>query len=111
MALTAEMTALQSLRANRIAPVVVAGQVLIPVATGVAFLGDSWAETPGGGALLAVAVAVVAAGAVVLGATRTVEEALGVEPEHHGGSSGELTEAQVGVGPPGERVVELDREL
>ena len=92
LALTAEMTALQKLRANRIAPVVVAGQVLVPVATGLAFLGDSWRHTPGGGALLACAVAAVVAGAAVLGASRTVEEALGVEPEDHLGGSGELRE-------------------
>jgi drug/metabolite transporter (DMT)-like permease len=91
-ALTAEMTALQQLRATRIAPVVVAFQVLVPVATGLAFLGDSWADTPGGGALLAVAVFVVVAGAALLSASRTVEEALGVQPEDHLGGSGELRE-------------------
>jgi drug/metabolite transporter (DMT)-like permease len=89
MALTAEMTALQRLRANQIAPVVVGCQVLVPVATGLAFLGDSWRHTPGGGALLAVAVAVVVAGGAVLGASRTVEEALGVEPEHDLGGGGQ----------------------
>ena len=91
-ALTAEMTALQRLRAPRIAPVVVAFQVLVPVGTGLALLGDSWRHTPGGGVLLALAVLVVVAGAALLSASRTVEQALGVEPEDHGGSSGELRE-------------------
>ncbi len=91
-ALTAEMTALQQLRATRIAPVVVAFQVFVPVATGLAFLGDSWADTPGGGVLLALAIAVVVSGAALLSASRTVEEALGVEVEDHLGSSGELRE-------------------
>lgn len=91
-ALTAEMTALQRLRATRIAPVVVAFQVLVPVGTGLAFLGDSWRGTPGGGVLLSVAVLVVVAGATLLSASRTVEEALGVAPEDHLGSSGELRE-------------------
>jgi drug/metabolite transporter (DMT)-like permease len=91
-ALTAEMTALQQLRATRIAPVVVAFQVLVPVGTGLAFLGDSWRHTLGGGALLSFAVLVVVGGATLLSASRTVEEALGVEPEEHGGSSGELRE-------------------
>jgi drug/metabolite transporter (DMT)-like permease len=86
MALTAEMTALQRLRATQIAPVVVGCQVLVPVATGLAFLGDSWRHTPGGGVLLAIAVGIVVAGGAVLGASRTVEEALGVEPEHDLGS-------------------------
>lgn len=91
-ALTAEMTALQKLRAPRIAPVVVAFQVLVPVTIGLAFLGDSWRHTPAGGVLLSAAVLVVVAGAVVLSASRSVEEALGVEPEDHLGSSGELRE-------------------
>lgn len=95
-ALTAEMTALQKLRAPRIAPVVVAFQVLVPVSIGLGFFGDSWRHTPGGGVLLGIAVLVVVTGAVVLSATRTVEEALGVEPEDHGGSSGELREGEVG---------------
>jgi len=111
MALTAEMTALQQLRATQIAPVVVAFQVLIPVATGLLFLGDSWSDTPAGGLLLAVATLTVVAGAAVLSASRSVEEALGVEPVDDGGGGGQLDEADVGLGPPGERVVELDREL
>lgn len=76
-ALTAEMSALQRLRATRVAPVVVAFQVLVPVATGVAFLGESWSATPGGGVLLGAAIAAVVAGAAVLSATRSVEGMLG----------------------------------
>jgi drug/metabolite transporter (DMT)-like permease len=87
-ALTAEMTALQQLRATEIAPIVVSFQVLVPVATGLAFLGDSWRHTPGGGALLAGAVVVVVAGAVLLAASRTVEEVLGVAPEDDLGGGG-----------------------
>lgn len=83
LALTAEMSALQRMRATRIAPVVVAFQVLVPVATGLAFLGETWGATPGGGALLAGAVATVVAGASVLAASRTVEEALGAAGEDH----------------------------
>jgi hypothetical protein len=82
------MTALQHLRATRIAPVVVSFQVLVPVVTGLAVLGDSWRHTPGGGALLAVAVVVVVAGAGLLSASRTVEEALGMEPEDDLGGGG-----------------------
>jgi len=86
-ALTAEMTALQRLRAPRIAPVVVAFQVLVPVAIGLGLLGDSWRHTPGGGVLLTFAVVVVVAGAALLSASRTVEEALGVEPQDHLGGA------------------------
>lgn len=74
LALTAEMTALQRMRATRIAPVVVSFQVLIPVATGLALLGDSWRRTPGGGLLLGAAVAAVVAGATLLSSARSVEE-------------------------------------
>lgn len=87
-ALTAEMTALQHLRATEIAPVVVAIQVLVPVATGLALLGDSWRHTPGGGVLLGVAVLVVICGAGLLAASRSVEEMLGVAPEHDLGGGG-----------------------
>lgn len=87
-ALTAEMTALQHLRATEIAPVVVAIQVLVPVATGLALLGDSWRHTPGGGVLLGVAVLVVICGAGLLAASRSVEEMLGIAPEHDLGGGG-----------------------
>jgi drug/metabolite transporter (DMT)-like permease len=87
-ALTAEMTALQHLRATEIAPVVVAAQVLVPVATGLALLGDSWRHTPGGGVLLGVAVVVVICGAGLLAASRSVEAMLGIAPEHDLGGGG-----------------------
>ncbi|MEO6497308.1 MAG: DMT family transporter [Solirubrobacteraceae bacterium] len=80
LALTAEMSALQRLRATQIAPVVVAAQVLVPVAVGLAFLGETWGATPGGGVLLAAAVAIVVAGGALLAASRSVEEVLAAEP-------------------------------
>src|SRR4051812_31314190 len=100
MALTAEMTALQQLRATQIAPVVIAFQVLIPVATGLLFLGDSWADTPAGGLLLAAATLSVVAGAAILSGSRSVEEALGVKPEDDVGGGGQPGERPVGLGPP-----------
>ncbi len=71
-ALTAEMSALQHLPATHVAPVVVALQVLVPVATAPALLGESWHATPGGGLVLGAAVAVVAAAAAVLGSAPVV---------------------------------------
>jgi uncharacterized membrane protein len=71
---------------------VVAMQVLVPVATGLLFLGDSWRHTPGGGALLGVALMVLVAGAAVLGASRTIEQAVGVEPQHELGGGGQRGE-------------------
>ncbi|MDX6640640.1 MAG: hypothetical protein QOF12_1651, partial [Solirubrobacteraceae bacterium] len=53
-----------------------------------ALLGDSWRHTPGGGALLGVAVLVVICGAGLLAASRSVEEMLGIAPEHDLGGGG-----------------------
>lgn len=92
LALTAEMTALQRLRATQIAPVVVAFQVLVPVATGLAFLGDSWRHTPAGGALLGAALAVLLAGAALLASSRSIEEAIGVAPHDELGRAGQRGE-------------------
>lgn len=92
LALTAEMTALQRLRATQIAPVVVAFQVLVPVATGLAFLGDSWRHTPGGGVLLSLALAVLLGGAGLLASSRSVEEALGVAAQDDLGGAGQRGE-------------------
>jgi drug/metabolite transporter (DMT)-like permease len=89
LALTAEMSALQRLRATQVAPVVVAAQVLIPVAVGLAFLGETWSATPGGGALLAAAMALVVVGGAVLSSSRSVEEIVAAEaPQHHLGGGG-----------------------
>ena len=66
LALAAEMSALQRLPATRVAPVVVAASVLIPVLTAPFLFGERWGATPLGGVVLGTSVAVVAAGAVVL---------------------------------------------
>lgn len=83
LALTAEMSALQRLRATQIAPVVVAAQVVVPVSVGLAFLGETWGATPGGGLLLSAAVATVVAGGAVLASSRSVEEIVAAEPPQH----------------------------
>jgi drug/metabolite transporter (DMT)-like permease len=67
LALDAEMRALQRLAATRVAPVVLAAQVLVPVAAAALLLGEDWSATPLGGALLAAATLVVAGGAALLG--------------------------------------------
>jgi len=71
-ALTAEMSALQRLPASHVAPPIVAMQVLVPVLTGVALLGEGWGDTALHGTLLAGAIAVVALGAAILGSSRQV---------------------------------------
>jgi drug/metabolite transporter (DMT)-like permease len=89
-ALTAEMSALQRLPASRVAPAIVACQVLVPVLTAPLLLGEGWSATPAGGAILGAAVAVVALGAVVLASSRQVGDVLAVAEsaealEHDGG--------------------------
>lgn len=66
LALDAEMGALQGLAATRVAPVVLAAQVLVPVGAAALLLGEDWGATPAGGALLGAAVLVVAGGAALL---------------------------------------------
>jgi len=77
LALNAEMSALQRLPAARVAPVILAAQVLVPVIGAWALLGERWGETPLGGALLAAAVLLVGVGAGVLGSSRPVRSVLG----------------------------------
>jgi drug/metabolite transporter (DMT)-like permease len=92
LALTAEMSALQQLRATQIAPVVVAAQVLVPVTVGLAFLGEAWDHTPGGGVLLTAAVAVVVAGGAVLAASHSVEDVVAAALQDDVGGGGQRGE-------------------
>jgi drug/metabolite transporter (DMT)-like permease len=73
-ALTAEMSALQRIPATRVAPVILAAQVLVPIVVAALLLGESWAGTPLGGVVLGFGVALVTAGAVVLSASAPVAE-------------------------------------
>jgi drug/metabolite transporter (DMT)-like permease len=74
LALTAEMSALQRVAATRVAPVVLAGQVLVPALAGPIAFGEQWGRTPLAGVLLALALLTVAAGAALLGASAAVAE-------------------------------------
>ena len=71
-AITAETSALQRLPATRVAPVVMGADVVLPVALSAVLYRTDWSSTPGGGALLAAGVALVALGAAVLTSTPTV---------------------------------------
>jgi hypothetical protein len=86
LALTAEMSALQRVVATRVAPVVLAGQVLVPSLAGPLAFGEQWGRSTAGGVLLALALVAVAAGAALLGASRAVADAIAAEQvEHHVG--------------------------
>ena len=66
------MSALQGRPATRVAPVMFAVQVLIPVLLAPLIFDESWHDTPLGGAVLAGSVAVAVAGIVMLAGSRSV---------------------------------------
>ncbi|MEA2382176.1 MAG: hypothetical protein QOH72_2147 [Solirubrobacteraceae bacterium] len=83
LSLSAEMSALQRVAAARVGPVVLAAQVVVPVALAPLIAGESWARTPGGGLALGAGVGVVAVGAAILGGSGPVRDivlARGGEP-------------------------------
>jgi drug/metabolite transporter (DMT)-like permease len=97
LALTAEMSALQRLPATRVAPVIVAAQVLIPVATAPLLLGEGWGATPLGGTVLGACVALVTGGAALLASSPLVGEIVAAAHapeavEHDGGGGGQRRE-------------------
>jgi drug/metabolite transporter (DMT)-like permease len=94
LALTAEMSALQRVVATRVAPVVLAGQVLVPALAGWLVFGEQWGRTTAGGIVLAFALLAVAGGAVLLGASAAVADVIVAEQaEHHVGGERQPREA------------------
>jgi drug/metabolite transporter (DMT)-like permease len=79
--LAAESAALQRRGAARIAPVVMAGQVAVPVALAPLLLGEHWSATPLGAGLLVAGLAAVVISSAVLAASPVVL-ATGGEGEH-----------------------------
>lgn len=92
LALTAEMSALQRIAATRVAPVVLAGQVLVPALAGPLAFGEQWGRTPLAGVALTLALLVVAAGAALLGASAAVADVIAGEERSavDAGSAGDL---------------------
>ena len=72
VALLSEQSALQRRPATRVAPVMFAVQVLVPVVLAPLIFDESWRDTPLGGAALVGSVAVAVAGIVVLAGSRAV---------------------------------------
>ncbi len=72
LALLSEMTALQRRPATRVAPVMLAVQVMVPVMLAPLIFGEAWSTTPLGGAVLLVSMLVALAGTVLLAGSRTV---------------------------------------
>jgi drug/metabolite transporter (DMT)-like permease len=79
LGLLSEMTALQSLRATRVGPTVLAMQVGLPVALAPVALGESWSGTPLGGTAIGLGLAGVVAGVVLLSGSRPVGKVAAAE--------------------------------
>jgi drug/metabolite transporter (DMT)-like permease len=72
LALLSEMSALQQRPATHVAPTMLAVQVLLPVLLAPLIFGESWGETPLGGAALVAFIGVAIAGTVLLAGSRAV---------------------------------------
>ena len=72
LALLSEMSALGRHPATRVAPVMFAIQVTVPVILAPLIFGESWADTPGGGAGIVASVLLVLAGVVALAGSEAV---------------------------------------
>jgi drug/metabolite transporter (DMT)-like permease len=72
LALLSEMSALGRRPATRVAPVMFAVQVVVPVILAPLIFEESWSDTPGGGAALVVSILLILAGVVALAGSRAV---------------------------------------
>jgi len=72
LALLSEMSALGRRPATRVAPVMFAVQVVVPVILAPLIFGESWSETPGGGVALVVAILFALVGVVSLAGSKAV---------------------------------------
>jgi drug/metabolite transporter (DMT)-like permease len=77
--LLSEMSALQRVPATRVAPVIFVIEMVVPVTLAIVLAGENLRGTPLGGALVIAALAVVAAGAVVLSSSTAVAALVGPE--------------------------------
>jgi drug/metabolite transporter (DMT)-like permease len=94
--LLSETSALQHFPASRVGPAVMAMQVAIPVLLAPVVGGEHWGDTPLGGGVLLVSLALVTCSGVVLTSSRAIA-GLG---EHEGGGGGPPGIGQVGSPPP-----------
>ena len=76
LALLSEMSALQRRGATHVAPIMFAVQVLVPVGLAPLIFGESWGETPLGGAALLALMAIAVSGVVLLAGSRSVGRVL-----------------------------------
>lgn len=72
VALLSEMSALQRRAATHVAPTMFAAQIIVPVLLAPLIFGESWGDTPLGGAVLVGSMAVAVAGTVLLAGSKAV---------------------------------------
>jgi drug/metabolite transporter (DMT)-like permease len=72
LALLSEMSALQRRPATHVAPVMFAVQILVPVVLAPLIFGESWGDTPLGGAVLVASMAVAVGGTILLAGSPAV---------------------------------------
>jgi drug/metabolite transporter (DMT)-like permease len=72
LALLSEMSALQRRPATHVAPVMFAVQILVPVVLAPLIFGESWGNTPLGGAVLATSIGMAVAGTTLLAGSSAV---------------------------------------
>jgi drug/metabolite transporter (DMT)-like permease len=72
LALLSEMSALQRRAATHVAPTMFAVQIVVPVLLAPLIFGESWADTPLGGAVLVASMIVALAGTILLAGSRAV---------------------------------------
>ena len=89
LGLLSEMTALQHRPATQVAPLVYVVQVPVPVLMAPMLGGEDWGSTPLSGAVLAMLLVLVAAGAALLAGSRLVAAATE--------AAGQTTDASVGT--------------
>jgi drug/metabolite transporter (DMT)-like permease len=85
--LLSETSALQHYAASRVGPAVLAMQVAIPVALAPLVGGERWGDTPLGGAVLGLALAILVVATVVLTAAGPIAD-LGEDERRRGGAAG-----------------------
>jgi drug/metabolite transporter (DMT)-like permease len=100
LGLTAEMTALRRLPVRRVAPPIMAMQVVVPVALAPPLLGEDWSSTPLGGVVLLAGLAAVVAGTWRLAGSPAVSGLRDAGPTGVGGA-GERDHRVRGVGQVG----------
>lgn len=88
LALLSEMSALQRRPATHVAPVMFAVQVLVPVLLAPLIFGESWGDTPLGGAALVASMVMAVAGTVLLAGSGAVGAVIDSAHADHKGGAG-----------------------